>query len=102
MRIFTVVKEWHNGSCSELSRTSINSRVAALELEVDRLKTEHVKSEGQTAMIKKRPRLGKINKAFSAGDIVSICMHVYICTCNEAEVDCTQCLYVYSFKCSMV
>ena len=72
----TVVKEWHNGSCSELSRSSINSRVAALELEVERLKTERVKSKGQTVMIKKMPRLGKIKKAFSAGDIVS--MHVYV------------------------
>ena len=72
----TVAKEWYNASSSELSGSSINSRVAALELEVDRLKTERVKSEGQTAMIKMMPRLGKIKKAFSAGDIVS--MHVYV------------------------
>ena len=71
----TAVKE-QNVSCSELGGSTINSRLAVLELEVDCLKAKSVKSEEETTMIKKKPRLGKNKKAFSGGDIVS--MHVYI------------------------
>ena len=109
----------HNGSHSELSISSqTDLRVAALEQKVDNL-SEVVsclklnnelkppkeiqsclgipenfrgrgKSEGQTTMIKKKPpRLGTINKALSAEDVVS--MHMY----DKSDGECMQCLYVF-------
>ena len=47
--------------------------------------------EGQTAIIKNMPRLGPSKKAFSAGDIVSIYIHMY----NEGEEYCMQFLYIF-------
>ena len=93
----------NNGSHSELSISSqTDLRVAALEQKVDislvsRLKLNNEpenfrgrgKSEGQTSMIKKKPRLRTINKALSAEDVVS--MHMY----DKSDGECMQCLHVF-------
>ena len=98
-------------SQTDICMAELKQKVDSLSEEVDRLKLNNElralskgiqsslgipesfrgrgKSEGEKAMIKKKPKLGIIDKAFSAEDAVS--MHMY----DKSEGECMQCLYVF-------